>query len=190
MTPAARLGRIENLLLSSPAGRLEVLWKHQPEATDRIVVLCHPHPLHGGTMHSKVVFHAAKAFFQGKFDVVRFNFRGVGQSTGSFDHGVGEQEDLRVVLRAVKRRRPGTLPVVCGYSFGAYVSGRVAASAPAAALVMVAPPARSYPFGFLKQVTVPAVVVFGTRDEFAGESERRQIAGYLRVPHEVVTLDA
>ncbi|HEY3132710.1 MAG TPA: alpha/beta fold hydrolase [Acidobacteriota bacterium] len=184
----ADLGKIENLFLPYSGGRLEILWKHQPRPTRRFAVICHPHPLHGGTMHNKVVFQAAKAFFEGRFDVVRFNFRGVGASTGAFGEGEGEQEDLRTVLREIKQREPKAQIALCGYSFGAYVSARVAVPSPPDALVLIAPPSKHYAFDFLEQVKSVTAVVFGDQDEFVEDEARADINHQLRLPHLVLTL--
>ncbi|HEV8132567.1 MAG TPA: alpha/beta fold hydrolase [Acidobacteriota bacterium] len=184
----ADLGKIENLYLPSAAGRLEVLWKHQSHHTGRFAVICHPHPLHGGTMHNKVVFHAAKAFFDGKFDVVRFNFRGVGASTGSFDGGDGEQEDLRVVLQEIIRRNSDAKVVLCGYSFGAYVSAKTAMLDPAAALVLIAPPSKHYSFDCLKNSKLTTAVVFAELDEFAEVDLPKRMIRWLQAPHLTLAL--
>ncbi len=186
----ADLGRIENLFLPSAGGRLEILWKHQPRPTKHFAVICHPHPLHGGTMHNKVVSQTAKAFFDRRFDVVRFNFRGVGASTGAFAEGEGEQEDLRVVLHEIRRREPRAQIVLCGYSFGAYVSARVAAPTPPDALVLIAPPSKQYSFDFLDRVKTVTAVVFGDQDEFVENEARLEMGHRLRPPHIVLTLPA
>ena len=113
----APAGRLAAFLFPGPAGNLEGLWK-EPEA-DRIgsAVFAHPHPLHGGTLHNKVVFRAAKALARAGYGVLRFNFRGVGLSQGRYDSGRGEAQDFRAALDEAERR--GGAPLVAGgFSFG------------------------------------------------------------------------
>lgn len=141
-------------------------------------------------MHNKVVFQAATAFFSGRFHVVRFNFRGVGRSTGSFAHGEGEQDDLRSVLAAVKRREPHAGIVLCGYSFGAYVSARVALAEAVPGLVLIAPPARHYSFEFLRNMKAAVAVVFAERDELVRVQEQQEVVRWLGCPRMVITVEA
>ena len=118
--------RLRSNFVHGPAGRLEILHETPTDSTrtKRVVVVCHPHPLHGGSMHNKVVFRLARAARRAEAAVVRFQFRGVGLSDGSYDEGRGEQDDLRAVLSYASESYPG-LPVgVIGFSFGARV-GRV-----------------------------------------------------------------
>ena len=118
---------IESVFIDGPAGRLEALIEGPDDAApiERVAVICHPHPLHGGTMHNKVVFRLARAVRNAGAAVVRFNFRGVGQSAGSYDGGIGEQDDLRAALRFGSERRPGIPLVAGGFSFGSRVGLRV-----------------------------------------------------------------
>jgi alpha/beta superfamily hydrolase len=118
---------IESIFLEGPAGRLEALHE-SPDETVRVaraVVICHPHPLHGGTMHNKVVYRLAKGARQARSAVLRFNFRGVGQSAGAYDEGIGEQDDLRAAVDYLAGRRPGLPLAVAGFSFGSRVALRV-----------------------------------------------------------------
>ncbi|HEY2930369.1 MAG TPA: alpha/beta fold hydrolase [Acidobacteriota bacterium] len=186
----SHLGKIESLLLPSPSGKLEVQWKHQPVPAGRMVVICHPLSTHGGTMHNKVVFHASKAFFENGFDVIRFNFRGVGQSSGSFDEGRGEQDDLKIVLHEARKRSLQTEIVLCGYSFGSFVAASVARSEAVAALVLIAPPAEHYAFDFLRQLRLPTVLVFAENDAFSSAAQRSELGGWVGAPNLKVTLPA
>ena len=116
---------IRSLFLDGPAGRLEALLNAgSPDATHAALV-CHPHPLYGGTLHNKVVFHAMKALQSFGFPVLRFNFRGTGLSEGAHANGVGEVEDVSTALAWLEREFP--LPIVfAGFSFGAAVGLRTA----------------------------------------------------------------
>ena len=109
-----------------PAGRLEALLWTSPESDPKFVaVVCHPHPLFGGTMHNKVVFQAAKALHQRGATVLRFNFRGAGQSEGEHDHGRGEQDDVRAAIDYLAAEFPGRPILLAGFSFGSWVGLRV-----------------------------------------------------------------
>ena len=114
---------IESIFLEGPAGRLEALHESPDEAVrvERAVVICHPHPLHGGNMHNKVVYRLAKGARQARSTVLRFNFRGVGQSSGIHDEGIGEQDDLRAAVDYLAGRYPGLPLVAAGFSFGSRV---------------------------------------------------------------------
>jgi pimeloyl-ACP methyl ester carboxylesterase len=110
-----------------PAGRLEAILMLPEAPPSAAAVVCHAHPLHGGMMHFKVVFRAAKALQSGGLAVLRFNFRGVGRSEGVHDHGTGEQEDARAAMFEMQDRFPGLPLVLGGFSFGSAVALRVAA---------------------------------------------------------------
>lgn len=110
-------------MISGPAGRLEGLWKEARGAKRGSAVFAHPHPLHGGTLHNKVVYRSARALTAAGWETLRFNFRGVGLSEGSHDEGRGEVEDYRAALEEAVHH--GGLPVVAGgFSFGAAVALR------------------------------------------------------------------
>ena len=110
-------GRLEAFLFRGPAGNLEGLWKEPEGARAGSAVFAHPHPLHGGTLHNKVVFRAANALARAGYGVLRFNFRGVGLSQGPFDSGRGETDDFRAALEEAERQAGGPL-VAGGFSFG------------------------------------------------------------------------
>src|SRR5262252_6624032 len=116
---------IRSLFLEGPAGRLEALLNAGTENATHAALVCHPHPLFGGTLHNKVVFHAMKALNSFGFPVLRFNFRGAGLSEGEHSGGVGEVEDVRSALGWLEHKF--TLPVIfAGFSFGAAVGLRAA----------------------------------------------------------------
>lgn len=140
-------------------------------------VFCHPHPLHGGTMHTKAVFRAAQALNEAGWAALRFNFRGVGGSTGTHGHGEGELEDARAALDWMNERYPGLPLLLGGFSFGSRVALRVAASDPrVVGVVALGAPIRMYGTGFLKGFTGPLLIVQGEEDEFGPGAELRAAA--------------
>jgi alpha/beta superfamily hydrolase len=164
-TPGAR---IESLFLDGPAGRIEATIKlpHPGlESTDAAAVVCHPHPLFGGTLNNKVVHAIGEALVARGLPVLRFNFRGVGRSAGAHDHGHGERDDLRAAIGHLAVRFPDRRLVLAGYSFGAYVALAVGCEeARTGALLGVAAPLGLFPFGFLRQCTRPLALVQGEAD--------------------------
>jgi alpha/beta superfamily hydrolase len=160
--------RIESLFLDGPAGRIEATLKLPPagdDCGDTAAVVCHPHPMFGGTLHNKVVHAVGEALVTRGLPVLRFNFRGVGRSAGAHDHGHGERDDLRAAIGHVLARFPDRRLVLAGYSFGAYVSLAVGCEDPrASALLGIAAPLGLFPFGFLRHCTRPLALVQGETD--------------------------
>jgi alpha/beta superfamily hydrolase len=155
------------LLLDGPAGALEVA-VDRSEGTQLpvVAIICHPLPIEGGTMHNKVVTMLARSLRELGLDTVRFNFRGTGNSEGSFDDGVGEADDLRAVATWVRAQRPEAALWLAGFSFGAYVSLRMAAELQPSMLISIAPPVRrSWDFDTLVPPTCPWLVIQGEADE-------------------------
>lgn len=155
------------LMLDGPAGAIETIVEG-PEGHARplVAVLCHPLPTEGGTMHNKVVTMAARGLRESGAATVRFNFRGVGQSEGTFDEGVGEADDLRAVVGWVRRQRPDAKLWLAGFSFGAYVSLKVAAELKPDMLISIAPPAgRGWDFEAITLPDCPWLVIQGEADE-------------------------
>jgi alpha/beta superfamily hydrolase len=137
----------QNLTITGPAGGLESLLV-QPDGWrehDPIAICCHPHPLHGGSMHNKVVYIMAKTYHQLGCATLRFNFRGVGQSQGEFDNGVGEQADALAVAAWLRQQYPEAPLWLGGFSFGGYVSLMSHAQINPARLLVVAPAVELYP---------------------------------------------
>jgi len=161
--------RIETFFLPGPAGRLECFLKHPDGAARRAAaVVCHPHPLFGGTMHNKVVHAAAEALVGAGLPALRFNFRGAGGSTGAHDGGRGESDDLRAVLDEAARRFPGLPLVVAGYSFGAFVGLGVGCyDRRVAALIGIAAPVGLFNFSFLRDCDKPLTLIQGESDPLA-----------------------
>lgn len=156
-----------SILIPGPAGQLEAHCgcPQTGSAVAMTAVLCHPHPLHGGSLHNKVVHTLARAYEDLGAHTVRFNFRGVGASEGSYAGGDGETQDLLAVLRWVAARRGEDLLCVAGFSFGAYVAARGALLASLDHLLLVAPPVHRMDFDQLSAPTCPWLVVQGDEDE-------------------------
>lgn len=193
MAPEA--SSIRSLFLAGPAGRLEALLNAGlPNATHAAVV-CHPHPLYGGTLHNKVVFHAMKALNGFGFPVLRFNFRGTGLSEGEHASGIGEVEDVRAALDWLEHEF--TLPIVfAGFSFGAAVGLRAAYSdnrvGPLIALGLpaVAIENRVYDFEFLRACAKPKLFVSGSRDQFAPPGKLEALVNTFANPKKLVRIEA
>ena len=155
-------------MLSGPAGLLE-LAVDPPEAEvaplPLTVVLCHPLSTEGGSLSNKVVTMAARSLRELGATTVRFNFRGVGQSEGVFDHGNGERDDLLAVVAWISEQRPGDALWLAGFSFGAYVSLRATSEVQPDALISIAPPAGRWDFDSLVLPTCPWLVIQGDEDE-------------------------
>ncbi len=132
------------------------------------LVICHPHPLYGGDMENPVVMRVAEVGSESGLSTLRFNFRGVGRSTGNHAHGQGEQDDLKIAMRALRSRLPEGCPLgVAGYSFGAWIAARVAGSAiPMTALCLIAPPLSMVDFGSFGGADMDILLVSGTRDPY------------------------
>ena len=181
---------INSFFIPGPAGRLEaVLNSGSPQATHAALV-CHPHPLYGGTIHNKVVYRAMKALNSFEFPVLRFNFRGAGLSEGEHDRGHGEQDDVRAALDWLEREFP--LPIIfCGFSFGAATGLRVACPDPRVVGLIslgtpVAAEGRAYTFKFLNSCTKPKLFVSGSQDQYGPAETLQQIAAAAAEPKELV----
>ena len=145
-------------------------------------VVCHPHPLFGGTMHNKAVHAAATVLVRAGVPTLRFNFRGAGLSGGTHDGGRGEQDDLRVVLDHLASRYPALPLLVAGYSFGSFVGLRVGCSYPrVAALIGIGVPLALYDFSFLTGCDRPLALIQGDQDQFGPLPQLTAMAASL--PH-------
>jgi len=154
-------------MLSGPAGRLECM-ADVPEsdvARPATAVLCHPHPQHGGTMRNKVVTIMERALRESGLATVRFNFRGAGESEGSFGDGNGERDDLLAVVEWVRSTRPDDDLWLGGFSFGAWITLRAAQDLPVRMLITIAPPVERYGCADLVPPNCPWLVVQGDEDE-------------------------
>lgn len=176
--------KIERLNIHGPAGNLEALLEWNPEWTLRqLAVVCHPHPLYGGSMHNKVVFRAAKAAVHLEIPSLRFNFRGVGHSEGEYAHGIGEREDARAAMDYLTGRFPQIPVSMMGFSFGSVVALAVGSADPRVnCLVGIGLPANSADFSFLEKVKKPKLVVQGTDDRFGSRENVEKVFRSLKQP--------
>lgn len=151
----------------APHGRLEALyWK--VEGARGAAVVCHPHPLHGGTMHNHVTYRIADALRKAGVCTLRFNFRGVGRSTGQYDEGRGEVDDARAALDHLQLQEPRLPLMVAGFSFGARVALQLALEDPRVDRVLAAGVAlRVFNFGLVSQLHKPKAFILGDRDEYS-----------------------
>ena len=179
--------------LRSPAGRLEALLNvgapHAPYAG----LVCHPHPLGGGTLHNKVVYRTMKSLQGLGLPVLRFNFRGTGLSEGAHDEGRGEQDDVRAALDWLAREfdRP---VLFAGFSFGAYVGLRACCGDPrVAGLIALGMPVhaegRDYRYDFLSRCPQPKLFISGTRDPYGPQAEVRAAVAPAAEPKQLVWID-
>lgn len=168
----------QTLLIEGPAGFIETIVDYPDDAERQgFVVCCHPHPLFGGTMHNKVITTVTKAFVSMGLKVVRFNFRGVGKSTGQHDKGIGECDDLRTVMQWASEQWPEEVIWLLGFSFGAYVAGRVTAEhASVEQLVMLAPPVHYDGFSQLATIRANWWIIQGESDELVSAEEVKKWA--------------
>jgi uncharacterized protein len=161
--------------IQGSAGRLEgLLWvPKQPHETELAAVVCHPHPLYQGTMHNKVVYQTAKALDSLGVPVLRFNFRGVGASEGSYDRGRGEEDDVRAALDYLEAHVSGSHLLVAGFSFGAWVGLRRGCADPRVVeLIGLGLPIddRKLGFNYLSTCTKPKLLIQGEDDQYAAKS--------------------
>ena len=186
---------IRSFFLDGPAGQLEALLNTGSANAKHAAVVCHPHPVYGGTLHNKVVFHAMKALNNLGMPVLRFNFRGAGLSHGEHDQGAGEIDDVRAALDWLGREFD--LPIVfAGFSFGAAIGLRAAAPDPRVpVLIGLGTPIspvdnRSYDYEFLTGNTKPKLFVSGSRDQFASKAKLEALVQSLAEPKKLVIIEA
>ena len=176
-----------------PAGRIEAILNLPPQGIvpRAAAVICHAHPLHGGMMHFKVIFRAAKALQSQGIAVLRFNFRGVGRSEGAHDHGVGEQDDARAALAEMERRLPGLPLLLGGFSFGSAMAAKVAASDARvkAVLILGFPITRLDSTADLAQILKPRLFVQGSEDEFGPGAAIRTLVSSLPEPKRLAVVE-
>lgn len=182
--------RIRSFYLPGAAGRLEALLNVGSARPSHSAIVCHPHPLFGGTMHNKVVFHAMKALNGFGFPVLRFNFRGVGHSAGIHDEGHGEVDDVRTALDWLKREF--SLPIIfAGFSFGAATGLRAACPDPEVpAIISLGTPlnadGRLYQYSHLSSCTKPKLFLNGQNDEYANRVGLELVMSELADPKRLV----
>jgi alpha/beta superfamily hydrolase len=190
---------IRSLFLDGPTGRLEALLNAGADNATHAAVVCHPHPLFGGTLHNKVVFHTMKALNGFGFPVLRFNFRGTGLSQGEHDQGNGEVDDVRAALDWLDAEYH--LPMLfSGFSFGAAVGLRAAcADSRVRAVIGVGTPVgpvaadsevpRTYTFEFLQGCLKPKLFVSGARDQFGPRGKLEALVASAPEPKKLVMIE-
>lgn len=188
---AATLRRSMDVVLRGPAGRIAgKLWEAEGVPTPRaIAVMCHPHPLHGGTMDNKVVFRAARGLQHAGLAVLRFDFRGVRRSEGAHDGQGGEADDLGAALDWMIERYPGVEVWAGGFSFGSRTAlQRSLTDARIRRLVLVALPVLAFDCSYFRELRVPALVVMGEKDTYGTAPELRRQFPALPASVEVVEI--
>jgi alpha/beta superfamily hydrolase len=180
-----------NFFLAGLAGRLEALLWTVPDGHPPLAaVVCHPHPLFGGTMHNKVVYQAAKALHLRGIPVLRFNFRGAGQSEGVHDRGIGEQDDVRTALDYLAAEFPDTPFLLSGFSFGALVGLRVGcADQRVSDLIGLGIPVDHSDLTYLRACAKPKLIIQGGDDEFGSRINVEELFSTLPEPKRLVIVE-
>jgi uncharacterized protein len=157
------------------------------QQTNKIAILGHPHPLHGGTMSNKVVTTLARAFNEVGIPSIRFNFRGVGASTGEHDHGVGESEDMSLLITQIQAQLPDIQWILAGFSFGSYVTYRAALKHTPCLLISIAPPIERY--DYIRSPACPWIIIQGDADEVVHAPGVVDFAKFHQPPLEVIQFE-
>ncbi len=153
------------LIDNGPVGNIEAVIEAPSSKKKLVGIICHPHPLHGGTMSNKVVTTVVRAFQRLDIVPIRFNFRGVGQSEGKHDYSHGEQDDLKSVISWARQNFEDYQLILAGFSFGAFIAAKVASEIPPKALITIAPAVNHSPYENLPAFDFPWIVVQGEADE-------------------------
>ena len=169
------------IIFNGPEGRLEGRYQHGAEEAAPIALVLHPHPKHGGNMNHKVVYSVYHTFARIGFSVLRFNFRGVGRSQGSYSGSGGEFSDAASALDWMQSYNPGARACwISGYSFGAWIGFQLLMRRPEiSSFVNIAPPANMFDFSFLAPCPVSGMVIHGDADELVPEAEVAKLAKKL-----------
>jgi len=180
--------------IAGPAGRLEALLEEPATGAAGIraaVVMAHPHPQYGGTMHTKVVYQTAKALGRIGCAVLRFNFRGVGASDGSWDEGAGEAADFKAALDFMRERHPLARLWSAGFSFGAWIALTAGAADPrVSTLLGIAPPLSQYDFETVRTSTKPKFFIQGEFDELCPLKEMQLFYARAEEPKDLIVIDS
>lgn len=184
--------RIESFFVAGPAGRLEaVLEEPEHGAAAEAALVCHPNPQGGGTMHNKVVYRLARGLRKAGCVVLRFNYRGVNLSEGTFAHGVGETDDARVVLAELRRRFPDLPVAMAGFSFGSRIALRIALEDPLVARVIAVGFPTKYPKNeYVRDVTTKKYFIQSTNDEFGPRTDMQDFFATLKEPKEITWVES
>ena len=183
---------IQSLLIPGPTGRLEALLNSGETNAPYAALVCHPHPMHGGTMHNKVVYHAAKALNSFGLPVLRFNFRGTGLSEGAHDHGRGERDDVGAALDWLGHKYARPI-IFAGFSFGAATGLKTCCSdTRVIGLIALGTPLavqeRLYTYSYLSTCSKPKLMISGDHDQFAPAANLREIFNLAAEPKAFVLI--
>jgi uncharacterized protein len=180
-----------SFFLEGPAGRLEaLLWTASTPKPVFSALVCHPHPLFGGTMHNKVVYQAAKALHRSGAPVLRFNFRGAGQSEGMHDDGRGERDDVRAALDYLDAEFPRLPILLAGFSFGSSVGLRVGCGdARVTELIGLGLPVDNVDLSFLRECDKPKLILQGGNDQFGARAKLESLYATLPEPKRLMIFD-
>jgi alpha/beta superfamily hydrolase len=184
---------IKSLMLTGPAGELEALLEGPEEGQPRqVALIAHPHPLYGGSMHSKVVHRLSRGFRRAGAAVLRFNFRGVGRSQGTHSGGSGEVEDARFCLQWLRGQYPDLPYTLAGFSFGSGVVLRLGCEVMTASRVVAAgfPTRMGAAPGWLASCTAPRVFIQSTHDQYGPREEFQPFFDALPEPKRLVWVEA
>jgi alpha/beta superfamily hydrolase len=165
-----------NLFIPAPHGRLEAILKEPEEKFRGVALIAHPHPLGGGTMHNKVVFRASSGLLDADLVTLRFNFRGVGLSTGKHDEGRGEQDDIKTALDFLSENYPNEPITFAGFSFGSLFGTEIAIhDERIVRIISIGTPVDKYEYDFLQDCDKPILFVHGDSDEFGKVENLRKL---------------
>ena len=180
-----------NLFIPAPHGRLEAILKKPEGETRGVALVAHPHPLGGGTMHNKVVYRAAAGFLEAGLITLRFNFRGVGLSTGEHDEGRGEQDDIRSALDYLSENYPGQEITFAGFSFGSrFGTETVLEDARVPRMISIGTPVDKYKdYDFLQRCAKPILFIHGDQDEFGSVESLRKLYDSIPCEKEIVIFE-
>ena len=179
-----------NLFIPAAHGRLEAILKSPVGASRGAALVAHPHPLGGGTMHNKVVYRAAAGLVEAGLTTLRFNFRGVGSSTGTHDEGRGEQDDIRTALDYLEENYPQSEITFAGFSFGSrFGTETVLNDARVPRLISIGTPVDKYDYSFLEKCGKPILFIHGDSDEFGSIENLRKLYDSLTCEKELVIFE-
>ena len=183
--------RIESHFIAGPAGRLEALLEEPDGQPPHLAALvCHPHPLYGGTMHNKVVYRVARGLRESGIAVLRFNFRGVGSSEGEHAHMTGEIEDARAALAWLRERYPDLPFALAGFSFGARVITRLGCPLKDARFLMAVGHSTQRDSEYMEACPAPKIFIQSTHDEFGPVAELEAVYARLPEPKQLIWIEA
>jgi alpha/beta superfamily hydrolase len=178
-------------MVEGPAGRLEALLEEPEDQAHEIAVVCHPHPKYGGTMHNKVVYRLARGLRRTGAAVLRFNFRGVGRSKGSYGGGNGEVEDARAALEWMRARHPALPYTLAGFSFGSRIILALGCTLPdAGRLIAVGFPSSYHDKVPWDRCTRPKIFIHSTGDQFGPPPELEALFAKLSQPKQLFWVEA